>query len=351
MPASPDTLLRMVRQMPEYLNQKVRVVGVDDWAFRKGHRYGTILVDLEKYKVIELLENRTAECLKTWPQTHPKIEVVSRDRSKEYEQDISQGAPHAIQVAGRWHLINNAKQMTEKWCKANYKLFREVANIALSTESKPVARNFRFLRSKPEEEASRTSREKRLELYHEVQRRYLAGESIRRIGREMDIHRETVRTYLSNHFPERNIAKPKPSIIDPYLPYLEKRMSEGCENASLLWKEIREMGFPGTRKRVSQWVQIHRSKPSPSTPTKFLHTSQANSNLAKMTVRGNLSKVALPSAKEIAGYLSRSPEKLGEEEQSLLEVLLQDQRVKEVHTKVRSFITMISKRHACELDD
>ena len=106
-PVSGDTVLRLVRDSVEEDTPTRRVLGVDDWAWAKGQRYGTILVDLERHRVIDLLPDRSADTLATWLEAHPGIEIVSRDRAREYIKGINQGAHDATQVADRWHLLRN----------------------------------------------------------------------------------------------------------------------------------------------------------------------------------------------------------------------------------------------------
>src|SRR3954462_7460501 len=96
----------IVRIEPEEL-AVVRAVGIDDWAWRKGHRYGTIVVDLERHKVVDLLPDREADTVAQWLTEHPEIEVVSRDRSAAYADAARRGAPQALQAADRWHLLEN----------------------------------------------------------------------------------------------------------------------------------------------------------------------------------------------------------------------------------------------------
>jgi transposase len=110
LPTSPDALLRRVRRAPLPLQPAVRVLGVDDWAWKKGQRCGTILCDLERRQPVDLLPERSADSFARWLKVHPGVEIISRDRGDEYIKGASQGAPRAVQVADRFHLLVNVRE-------------------------------------------------------------------------------------------------------------------------------------------------------------------------------------------------------------------------------------------------
>ncbi len=137
---SPDTMLRRLRQCLPAETSAPRVLGVDDFAFRKGQRYGTILVDLERRCPIDLLPDRGAETLSTWLKAHPGIEVVSRDRSPSYASGINEGAPGAVQVADRWHLLKNVREALEQLLVRQNRLLRS-RTMAVPLKARPFGEN------------------------------------------------------------------------------------------------------------------------------------------------------------------------------------------------------------------
>src|SRR5262249_14367272 len=110
---SRNTLLRRVRRLPTPAAPRPCAIGIDDWAKRKGPTYGTIVVDLDRRCPVDLLEDRTAETVAAWLQAHPEVRVVARDRAEAYASGVTQGAPDAVHVADRWHLVKNLREAVE----------------------------------------------------------------------------------------------------------------------------------------------------------------------------------------------------------------------------------------------
>jgi transposase len=134
-PASADTLLREIRRIPDDNCPTVRVVGVDDWALRRGQRYGTILVDLERHCPVELLPERSAEAFAAWLRTHPEVEVISRDRGDCYIKGAGIGAPQAMQVTDRWHLLHNLQEALVQLVDRHRKQLKDVAKSMREPET------------------------------------------------------------------------------------------------------------------------------------------------------------------------------------------------------------------------
>ncbi len=243
----------------------MRVLAVDEWAWRRGHRYGTVLVDLERNRVVDLLPDRRAESLSAWLQANPGVEVVAWDRAGVYADGVRQGAPDAVQVTDRWHLLRNlgdaVHAVTDRHHAAVQRIGREVvAQLpAEHAPSTPVAsRPDRALR---QAETARTRRQAR---FDEAVRLHAAGASISAISRQVGDDRKTLRQWLQACAMPTWRRPPRGSVLDPYREHLERRWAEGCCNAARLWRELVGLGFPGRPAIVRAWAtQRRRARPTP----------------------------------------------------------------------------------------
>jgi transposase len=333
MPASADTVLRLVKAMPLPDQPVPRVVGVDDWAKRKGNSYGTIIVDLERHRVVDLLPDRSAATLADWLRQYPGIEVVARDRSSEYASGIATGAPAAVQVADRWHLLANMRQAVERWFSGARGRLRRLSGIQDTISTRPGQRTGHFPRSASDAQAGVDNRARRLVLYEEVRRRQSAGEPLIAIARAMRLARGTVHQYArAEDFPERATRRPSHSIIDPHLAYLQTRLAEGCEDAAVLWREIRERGFTGTAKQIRRWLSERRTKPARTAPHRWRGPIPAAADCAP---------TQLPSPRQLAWLLVQPPAMLAPADAATVARIEQDTDAAIVAKLARQFTALV----------
>jgi len=346
MPIGEDSLLRRLRKAELTEKSPPRVLGIDDWALKKGRDYGTVLVDLEKHEVVDLIEDRSAEALANWLEKRPGIEIVTRDRSKEYIKGINEGAPNALQIADRWHLLHNLKQFLERYLNTIYAQLKRLpvdeskqTLIEKHFQSRPVLSKA----TKAQTASAEATRALRLENYHKVKKLYEAGMKLLPISKKLGLHRITVRTYAyADGFPER--AKPPrlPSMLDAYLPYIDKRLAEGCENASLIWREMKAQGFPGKRWQVLRYVQHKRDKPSKHQPYQFKNKPEPKQE--------KLRHLPLPSNNKLTWLLLKNSETHSSKEQLLFRHVLQHKELNAVHKQALAFKDIVTGQKAQAFD-
>jgi transposase len=274
MPTSPDTLLRRVKHLQGQLPPAPRFVGIDDWAWRKGRRYGTIVVDLERSQVIDLLPDRDAKTVKNWLEAHPDVELVSRDRWSEYAQATTEAASQAQQVADRWHLLKNLREAIERLFERQSAVVGEALKPAatasestgstrpspdpeatLDTESLLPRPPSEPAPESPRAQARRAKRQRRVDRFEQVHKRQRQGHSARRIARELGLSRNSVLRYLrSEKCPDWGPGRPRSSQLDAYREEIDARLAEGCTNAAQLHRELGTRGFRGSASSVRAYV-------------------------------------------------------------------------------------------------
>ena len=199
MPASDDTLLRQLKRGATRRTNDVRVLGIDDWSWRKGESYGTVMVDLERREVVDVLPGRSAEETADWLRQHPNVEVVSRDRCGLYAQGIRKGAPQARQVADRFHLLQNLRERIEHQlsrsdngmaCPSLPRAEGEDAGlVSCSTPGRQVIAEDRYLRR-------RAHQRSRQAMFEKIQILKAEGRNMRGIALEMGVNWRTARKWV-----------------------------------------------------------------------------------------------------------------------------------------------------------
>jgi transposase len=278
---SDDTVLRTVKQgvSAETDADPIRYLGVDDWAWRKGQRYGTILVDLERHRVADLLPDRSADDLRDWLQQHPTVETISRDRCGTYADGAYRGAPQALQIADRFHLVLNLSAAIERSLEGHRKDL-ELKQRPTSGEVDDAVDG----RNTIAQQRSRERREHRVQRYEQVLVLHATGSTQKAIAAAIGISLKTVRRWLrAEQFPERKPASGRHSHVQEFEEYLAHRWNAGCHNSTQLFREIRDRGYRGGRQMVSYFVSRWRNEPHAGTrkPLERLAPKQAAALLCK----------------------------------------------------------------------
>ena len=294
MPASRSSLLRLLRALPDPPPRQVTVVGVDDFAVRRGHRYGTVLVDLDRGRPVDLLPDREAATVAGWLADQPSVAVVCRDRAGSYAEAAASGAAQAIQVADRWHLWHNLAQHVQKAATRHRRC------VALPQPTTP--------RTAPAPEPpaqpppSRPSRggtlAVRLRAHHRQVHDLLgSGGSLKGISRQLGLARGTVRRLARASTAEELLAGRRlpsgPRLLDPYTEHLRRRWADGVTNAAALFAEIRALGYRGGYGTVQHHVRPWRAGQPPTVPP-----------------------VRPLTARDIAGLLLRDPDGLDADDEA-----------------------------------
>jgi transposase len=289
---SGPTLLRRMRAVSIPPPRSVRILGIDDWAWKKGQTYGTILVDLETRRPIELLPDRSAETAQAWLRTHPEVDIVSRDRGGEYAAAARKGAPQAQQIADRFHLLKNLRERLKELMDRKQSCLPEVEEHAsdaipakaqgskdtsISPKAEPRTepepeKHYRTIPPSPYQRPMGTSynefqkqvrRDKRLARYEHVRTLFEQGLSQRAIARKLKLSRATVGQFVqAEEYPEMHQSKggARRSLLDPYKCYILQRWQQGYRNSVQLYDEITARGFKGSAPLLRKFLAELRKK-------------------------------------------------------------------------------------------
>jgi transposase len=317
MATSRSTLLRLVRALPDPPDYPVTVLGVDDFAIRRGQNYGTVLIDCESGRVVDLLPGRDAAPLAEWLRGHAQPQLICRDRASAYAEGARSGAPDAVQVADRFHLWQNLAKGVER-CVARHK----------SCLQEPVATSVGDPAADLEPGGVMAHRRRE---HHKLVHDLLdQGAGIRQIALHLGWGRHTVQRYARAATWQEMVVgqKPRPSSLDPFKPYLMRRIGDACFKATILHREVTSQGFTGGYGIVRAFVEQHRIRPG----------------LTKV--------IKPPSVREVTGWICRHPDHLVERDTHRLQTVLD--RCPELATAadlVRSFAEMLTSLHGERLGE
>jgi len=348
MPTSPDTLLRRVKDYQGEPPAPPRVIGVDDWAIRKGQRYGTIVVDLERGRVLDLLPGRDGAALKTWLQQHPGVEVVSRDRWLAYAQAAAEGAPAARQVADRWHLLKNLREAVERLFGRSSAEIRACLQAPPSTEPAPTGTPGPVLppgtpalespvaapTPSPRQDARRAKQQRRAERYELVLELRSQGLSLRQIARQVGLNIKAVRRYVrERRCPDWRPGRQPPTQLDAFTSFIDAWVARGGRNAAELYRELGVRGSKAGYDAVRRFLRRRLGSTGRPGPRTGVTVPPAP---------------APPSSRQLSFEFIRRPADREPEQQGRLDLLCASvPRVQEGVTLAAEFAAMVRKE--CKL--
>ena len=334
---SRNTTLRRIMDVPDDARASVVYLGIDDFAFRRGYRFGTILVDLESHRPIDLLPDRQAETVEIWMRDNPEIHAVSRDRASAYASAVANAAPQAIQVADRFHIVKNlteAMQLLLTRCQAEIAATSQMEESTQNESNKPVIEISEWRAPEPahvkkvrlQRRAGRRSR------YEQVVERHRQGLSAKEIACQLDLSERTVRRWLaSGTFPEARKRRKRHSDFDQFAPYVLKRWQEGERNGMELWREIVSLGYTGTERTVYRHLEM----------------------LKQVNIQAplNLNRLHKLTANTAVWLFIRDKKGLDEIQQEDLAIFCQaSPTLKRAYDFVQDFMQMVHKREGYRLD-
>jgi len=357
--ASRNALLRLIRRAvisrADVSDAPVRVLGVDDFAFRRGMRYGTILVDLERHRVIDLLPDRDAATFATWLEQHngQDVQVISRDRGGAFADGARRAAPQAVHVADRFHLLQNLGQALDQFLTREHHVLTHAADAvraaahehatdseAASTPVTPEAPAAPMPRLGREHAAVEARRQARYERVVALARE---GYSLREVARRAEVNRGTVRRYLrAGQYQPCAKHSRRPHTCDAFAVYLRQRWAEGEHNSAALFAEIRAQGYSGAASTVRQYVGAWRTGPR-RRPGRPRHAADAAGAPPPRTRRF--------SPRQTRWILLRPVDELDADEQAYRQALCQESAaIATAQALVEDFGRIVRARAHAELD-
>lgn len=246
LPVSNDTLLRVVRRRGCPEAPRPTVIGIDDWAWRRNHRYGTIICDLERRRPVSLLPDREPATAQAWLSEQPQIAIVARDRGGAYALAAAKALPHAVQVADRWHLMENASRAFLDAVRKSMRQIRTaIGTMTINPDLLTAAERIQYEGYLRREDANAA-------VFALAKDHVAIKEIVRRTGHSRGLVRQILRGQRGDVFRVRE------SSLESHLPWLDTQWIEGHHNATELWRRLKSKGFRGSLRVVSEWATRRR---------------------------------------------------------------------------------------------
>jgi len=342
LPISVPSLLRLVRRTAPTLCPAARCVGINDFALRRGQRYGSALVDLECHRPIDLLPERSTAATAAWFAGRPCVEVVSRDRAGVYAEGARTGAPQARQVADRWHLLHNLTDAFQRWSHATTARCARRLRLPGHTHRPPSPRRTRPCAPNRRGQRRQASHARRQAQFEEIRRLHAEGVSISAIAAQFGMGRQAVHRYLRGDGPPADGRGRRPSQVGAYDGYLRERWAAGEQNISSLWREIRTRGFTGGRSSVWDYVSPWRTTPGCQGPA-------ARRPVASPSPPAPSRR--MPSGRQATWWLLADPASLEPDQRTIAATLLRTvPAIRTAHTVMRDFGTILRERRGTDLE-
>jgi transposase len=332
-----QSILRRIMDLPPPAPCSVLRLGIDDFSFRRGQWFGTILVDLESHRIIDLLPDRRAETCAYWMRQRPEITAVSRDRGGEYAKAATQGAPQAVQYADRFHLCKNlseAAQLLLARCQAEIAQFSNREEPEKNGQSKQIISIEEWRPPEPVhvEKVRLARRAGRYARYQQVVELQAQGMKAKQIAQRLDRGERTVRDWLKEaSYPEVKKRRKRQSSFDSFAPYILSRWQAGERNGLTLWREIMQQGYTGTERTVYRHLETLKQ--------------------AEVKTPANQHRLQKFSANTAVWLFVRDPETLDDIERDDLAAFCQvSTTLNRAYDLIQSFFSMVRKREGHRLD-
>lgn len=257
-----STITRIAHSQQLSEIKQPRVLGVDDWAYRKGVSYGTILIDMETSRPIDLLPSRNGQVLKNWLLKYNDVKIITRDRASSYASAIIEACPNAVQIADRFHLLSNLSVALDTYFKSVSTRIRSLINAKTNEflelpDKEPVSdtESNDIEAATNNKEPIATKLDQRLETFNKVKELQAKGVAIKRISTDLKMSRNTVRSY----FKQEKLAPrshPKSTNFDLFTSHIVSRLKTDGYKLKDIYEEIRQMGFNGSRSQACHNINI-----------------------------------------------------------------------------------------------